>query len=126
MKGIQAKPKAEKRKRAGKGDVSATPFVEAGDDGGAGPGVFTETFMCKQASPPKKFQWQQIFNDYVDNVECSECGEYFKEGCRRCRYIHRQLGYPSSKEDIQHPTFYSTWGGKHVEIGGAELRFFKR
>jgi hypothetical protein len=110
----------------------------AGDELSSG-GVFTETFFGKQENPPKKFQWKAIFDEEVADLEAqaksegrvhdSSCSGYFSECCRLCRHIRRANGRylnPRSKEDLQHPTFYSTWRANKIELGGAELRLFER
>ncbi|KAG8469853.1 hypothetical protein KFE25_006308 [Diacronema lutheri] len=92
-------------------------------------GVFTETFTGKQRTPAVHFEWQKIFED--QRPTCSECGAFFTESCRQCRRIHRDMGYPRSKEDVQHPAFFCTWkceqtGPPAVPVSSAALRFFKR
>jgi hypothetical protein len=90
-------------------------------------GVFTETFTRKQLEPPGKFEWAKIYEQMT--THCRSCGTFFNQACGECRYMHREMGYPLSKEELQHPTFYCTWtreGTAEVPVPAAGLRFFKR
>eukprot|EP00959_Pyramimonas_sp_CCMP1952_P464656 9486991-Pyramimonas_sp.AAC.1 len=64
---------------------------------------------------------------------CSKCNNYFDGQCSRCLRIRLSLPEILHEDDLQHPVFYTTWGGQNLEQskitlpdGGFEFRFFMR
>ena len=90
-------------------------------------GFFTRTFAEKQENPNNKFQWVKELKN-----QCWTCNNYPNDSCQNCaRWTRRcrreDLVLYDTVEDIQHPSYFNTWGDRKVpESCGVQFTFFER
>ena len=57
---------------------------------------------------------------------CGGCRSYYNEACGQCERLHKRYGFPRHVGDVQHPNYFSTFGGACVEVDGFKLKFYRR
>jgi len=85
-------------------------------------GVFTWRFVEQQLGKPQNFCWTSVV---PPNTSCQRCHNYFNESCPNCQRMH-ELGFPRDLDEVQHPDFFTTWGGDSVQVDGFEMKFCRR
>ena len=89
-------------------------------------GVFTRPFLAEQrggGGGGDGFNWEGC----VPHVAaCGSCRSYYKEACGGCEWLHKRCGFPRHVDDVQHPNYFSTFGGTCVEVDGFKLSFYRR
>eukprot|EP00947_MAST-08B_sp_MAST-8B-sp1_P006469 g6469.t1 len=90
-------------------------------------GLFTQSFLEQQQR--KRFSGKSGGFDWAGCVPeptaCTKCRKFFQSSCSNCRKM-RDDGYPVTVEEVQHPTYFATFGGSSVEEGRFKLRFYAR
>ena len=85
-------------------------------------GLFTKPFVEKQMGDRMRFDWKAAM---PHPSICGACRKFYTPKCANCALLH-SAGYPRTLDEVQHPDYFTTWGGDTVSIDGFDMRFYRR